>query len=131
MKTRKIMISAMCLALSLILPQAFHLIGMQQAGAIFLPMHIPIFIGGMLLGPVYGTGIGVLAPIISCLLTGMPTTQRVLFMVVELASYGMLSGVLFHVFKLKEKKWGALLTQIIAMIFGRIMYAMMLVLITI
>ena len=54
MKTRKITFGAMCLALSLLLPQAFHLIGMQQAGSVFLPMHIPVFIGGMLLGPIYG-----------------------------------------------------------------------------
>lgn len=130
MKTKNITIGAMCLAISLLLPQIFHLFGMQQAGAIFLPMHIPVFIGGMLLGPVYGTLVGALAPLISSLLTGMPSSERVLFMVVELASYGMFSGILFHTFKLKERHGGALITQVSAMFFGRIMYGLMLVLVT-
>lgn len=50
MKTRKLTFGALCLALSLLLPQAFHLLGMQQAGQLFLPMHIPVLIGGMVLG---------------------------------------------------------------------------------
>ena len=45
MKTKKMTFGAMCLALSLLLPQVFHFIGLQQAGAVFLPMHIPVFIG--------------------------------------------------------------------------------------
>ena len=87
MKTRKITFGAMCLALSLLLPQAFHLIGMQQAGSVFLPMHIPVFIGGMLLGPIYGLFLGIFAPLTSFVVTGMSTAERVLFMMSELATY--------------------------------------------
>ena len=36
MKTKKLTFGAMCLAISLLLPQVFHIIGMQQAGSVFL-----------------------------------------------------------------------------------------------
>lgn len=122
MKTKKITFGAMCLALSLLLPQAFHLIGMQQAGSIFLPMHIPVFIGGMLLGPIYGLFLGIFAPLTSWIITGMPTAERVLFMVCELATYGMMSGLLFHYFHFSKKKLGSLMALMIAMLAGRIVY---------
>ena len=127
MKTKKITFGAMCLALSILLPQVFHLIGMSQAGSVFLPMHIPVFIGGMLLGPIYGICLGALAPIISFLLTGMPGSDRILFMIAELATYGMVSGLLFHNFKLHEKKMGSLISLIISMAAGRLVYGLTLV----
>lgn len=123
MKVKKLTFGAMCLAISLLLPQVFHLIGYQQAGAIFLPMHLPIFIGGMLLGPIYGLFLGVFAPITSFVVTGMPSGERVLFMVCELATYGMISGLLFHHFQFNKKKWGALSSLIISMLAGRFVYA--------
>lgn len=122
MKTRKLTFGAMCLAISLLLPQVFHLIGMQQAGSIFLPMHIPVFIGGMLLGPIYGLFLGVFAPLTSFVVTGMPTAERVLFMMSELATYGMVSGLLFHQFKFNKKKFGSLFALVISMIAGRFIY---------
>lgn len=128
MRTKKITFGAMCLALSILLPQVFHLIGMQQAGSVFLPMHIPVFIGGMLLGPIYGICLGVLAPLISFLLTGMPGSDRILFIIAELATYGLVSGMLFHNFKLNEKKMGSLICLIISMAAGRFVYGLALVL---
>lgn len=130
MKTRKITFGAMCLAISLLLPQVFHLIGMQQAGSIFLPMHIPIFIGGMLLGPIYGLFLGIFAPLTSFVVTGMPTAQRVLFMMCELATYGMISGLLFHQFHFSKKRWGSLLALLIAMLAGRVVYGIVIAIAT-
>ena len=86
MKTKKLTFGAMCLAISLLLPQVFHIIGMQQAGSVFLPMHLPVFIGGMLLGPIYGLFLGIFAPLTSFVVTGMPSADRVLFMMSELAT---------------------------------------------
>ena len=81
-------------AFAILLPQAFHLTGIPQSGQIFLPMHIPVLISGFVLGPVFGLFIGVLSPIISSLLTGMPDSFRLPFMIAELASYGFMSGIL-------------------------------------
>jgi len=124
MKVRKMIFGAMCLALSILLPQAFHMIGMQQAGAIFLPMHIPVMIGGMLLGSIYGCILGIFAPIMSFVLTGMPSAERVLFMVFELATYGLVCGIMFHHLHFQQKKFGAVLSLIVSMIAGRIVYGL-------
>ena len=124
MKTKKMTFGAMCLALSLLLPQVFHFIGLQQAGAVFLPMHIPVFIGGMLLGPIYGLFLGIFAPLTSFVVTGMPSADRVIFMMSELATYGVMSGLLFHQFHFSKKKLGSLSALVISMLAGRLVYGL-------
>lgn len=126
-KSMRITFGAMCLALSIFLPQVFHLFGMQQAGMIFLPMHLPVFLGGMLLGPVYGLFLGIFAPLISMVLTGMPGAERVIFMMIELAAYGAIAGLCYHQLKMNEKPLGTLYALIIAMIVGRVVNAIGLV----
>ena len=122
MKTKKLTFGAMCLAISLLLPQVFHIIGMQQAGSVFLPMHLPVFIGGMLLGPIYGLFLGIFAPLTSFVVTGMPSADRVLFMMSELATYGTVSGLLFHQFHFSKQKFGSLSALVLSMIAGRVIY---------
>ena len=116
----------MLVALSIILPQIFHFTGIPQAGTVFLPMHIPVLLAGFILGPVYGTVIGIIAPAVSFLITNMPTAERLPFMICELAFYGLCSGLLYHVFKLKSKKLGIIITLVCAMLAGRLAYALML-----
>ena len=43
-----------------LLPEVFHMIGGQAMGGMFLPMHLPVFVAGLLLGPFYGCAIGVI-----------------------------------------------------------------------
>lgn len=123
MKVKKLIFGAMCLSISLLLPQVFHMFSYQKAGAIFLPMHMPVFIGGMLLGPIYGLFLGVFAPLTSFVVTGMPNGERVIFMMCELATYGTISGLLFQQFKWSHKKYGALCVLLISMLVGRGVYA--------
>jgi LytS/YehU family sensor histidine kinase len=80
------------------LPQIFHLIGTLSgtgtvSGEIFLPMHLAIFMVGFLAGPVVGGISGALAPLISFALTGMPTFAMLPYMMIELAVYGIVSGL--------------------------------------
>lgn len=126
-KTIRTALGAMLTALSIVLPQVFHLTGIPQVGAVFLPMHIPVLLSGFLLGPVYASVIGALAPIISHLLTNMPASARLPFMIVELLFYGLASGLFYHVFKLKDKKFGAVISLVLAMLVGRLAYALSLV----
>lgn len=128
MKTRKLTFGALCLALSLLLPQAFHLLGMQQAGQLFLPMHIPVLIGGMVLGWQYGALLGILSPLLSFVLTGMPGAERVMFMVMELMSYGAISGLMYQNLHIKDVAFGGYISLITAMIVGRIVYGLTLTL---
>lgn len=126
MKTKKMVYGGILLALGILLPQAFHLTGIPKAGNLFLPMHIPVLLSGFLLGPLYGGLIGLLSPIISFFLTGMPPAERLVFMVGELTAYGLASGFLFHNLKLAQKKFGIYLTLITAMLMGRLVYLVLL-----
>ena len=85
---------------SVALPQIFHAIGMvsgtgSAVGAAFLPMHIPVIIAGMLFGPVVGITAGVISPLLSSVISGMPVAAVLPFMVIELAVYGLVSGLLY------------------------------------
>ena len=69
-QVKRAMITAVCIALCVVLPMAFHSI--QNAGAIFCPMHIPVLLCGLLVGWPYGLLCGLAGPLLSSLLTGMP-----------------------------------------------------------
>lgn len=45
---KKSIITAVCIALSVVLPQAFHAI--PNAGAVYSPMHIPVLLCGLICG---------------------------------------------------------------------------------
>ncbi|MBR3266300.1 MAG: ECF transporter S component, partial [Erysipelotrichaceae bacterium] len=51
-RTKQIVLTAMFIAIGVILPQAFHAI--PNAGSIFLPMHIPVLVSGFVVGPLFG-----------------------------------------------------------------------------
>lgn len=146
--TRKITYGGLLLAISIVLPQVFHLAGGPQSGALFLPMHIPVLLAGLILGPVFGLVIGAAAPICSFAITAMPIAARLPFMVLELAIYGCVAGLFYHSFGLsrlrgvfrKSKKQsgrdevspiakfaGIIISLIAAMIAGRAVYALALV----
>ena len=83
------------IAAAVALPQLFHLLGMvsnmgTSLGETFLPMHIAIFMVGLLAGPVAGIISGALAPLASILLTGMPSSAMLPFTIIELAMYGLI-----------------------------------------
>jgi niacin transporter len=119
-------VGALMLAFGIVLPQLFHLTGIPQVGEVFLPMHIPVLLAGFLIGGEYGFAIGLLTPLISHFITEMPGTARLPFMMGELAIYGLVSGLLYHKAKLKNKKLGGLITLIASMVAGRLFYAAML-----
>ena len=60
---KKIIISAALSALCVVLPMAFHAI--PNAGVLISPMHIPAFIAGLTIGPLYGLIVGLLGPFLS------------------------------------------------------------------
>ena len=54
--------TALLLGMGAVLPIVFH--GMPLGGRIFLPMHIPALVAGLLLGPVGGLIVGAVAEIV-------------------------------------------------------------------
>lgn len=114
MNTKKNILSALLIAIGLLLPVIFHSAGISSR--IFLPMHIPVLMGGLLLGPYYGLCIGLIIPALSSLLTGMPPLLPILpLMLVELAAYGITAGLCHQRFQLKLVP-----SLVIAMLAGRI-----------
>ena len=101
----------------MLLPIGFHQLG--ASGRIFLPMHIPPLLAGFLLGPVSGIIVGVLAPGLSHLLTGMPPTYAVPLMSLELPIYGLVAGMAY-----KRLNLNIYISLIAAMIVGRIMFGL-------
>ncbi|MBR5588540.1 MAG: ECF transporter S component [Phascolarctobacterium sp.] len=122
MRTNKLILTSLFIACGLLLPLAFHSFGM--GGRTFLPMHLPVFMGGLLLGWLPGLIIGALTPVLSCLLTGMPPLIPSLpMMFVELALFGLVSGYLYH-----DKRKNIYFALITAMIVGRLGAAFVLML---
>lgn len=120
-QTLKLCTGALLLAAGILLPQVFHMIGGQAMGGILLPMHLPVFIAGLLLGPFYGCAIGIITPIISFFVTGMPPAGKLPFMLVELLTYGLAAGLL------RKKNVNIYVSLILAQIAGRVANALALV----
>ena len=79
-------------------------------------MHIPVFIGGILLAPELAILVGFLTPLLSSLLTGMPILFPIaIIMMFELGTYGFIVSKLTRKYKLT-----IIITIIIAMICGRV-----------
>ncbi len=62
-------LAGLLLAAALVLPVFFHLLGL---GSAFLPMFYPLALAGFLVAPRLAVVVGVSAPLLSALLTGMP-----------------------------------------------------------
>jgi niacin transporter len=114
MNIRRLTYTALFIALGIVLPQAFHLLGGPGLGSVFLPMHIPVLMGGILLGPLSGFLIGMISVVVGFLL-GMPAMPMAAFMFFELATYGLVAGYLGN-----RSKLNVYLTMIVSMLSGRL-----------
>ena len=114
--------TALLLALGLALPQALHFFG-QDAGQLFLPMHLPVLVAGLALGPVPGAILGAVLPGLSFLISGMPPLPLLWFMTAELLAYGLAAGLFKD--KARLPLWASLL---LAQLAGRAAEALVLLL---
>lgn len=114
MTTRQLTYTGLFAALGIVVPQAFHMIGGPAIGSILLPMHIPVLVGAMLLGPFSGMIIAMISVVVGALL-GMPPMPIAIFMFFELSVYGLMAGYLF-----KHRNYNVYLSLIVAMIAGRL-----------
>lgn len=113
--TKQLVLSGVFIAIGVVLPIVFHAI--TGGGSIFLPMHIPVLMAGFFLSIPYALAVGVLTPLLSSLLTGMPPIFPVLpFMIFELATYGVIISLLYRKYNMN-----VYVSLIISMICGRIM----------
>ena len=109
--------------LSVLVPWSCH--QFHLAGATFLPMHLFVLIAGLVFGWRTGLIVGLLTPLASYLVSGMPTLTVLPQIVVEVASYGLVAGLLRQNLRLRPI-WallGAMATGRLALfLFVGIMY---------
>ena len=111
-------ITAVCIALCVVLPQAFHAV--PNAGAIYLPMHIPVLLCGLICGWSYGLLCGLAGPALSALLTGMPPAAVLPGMLVECGVYGLAAGLLMQLVRTKHLYADLYISLAAAMLLGRV-----------
>lgn len=129
--TVKSLVSLGLVALAVALPQIIHAATGQAGGVQWLPMYLPVLLGGCLLGAWWGLGIGVMSPIVSFLITlafgnPMPAAARLPFMIVELSVFAAISGLFSK--KISANGWMAFPAVLLAAVAGRTTF-MLLVLI--
>ena len=123
--TYKTLVSAGLVALAVVLPQLVHLALGQPGGVKWLPMYLPVLIGGCLLGTKWGLTVGILSPLASFLVTSlmgnaMPAAARLPFMVFELAVFAAVSGLFSK--KISENGLWAFPAVICAQLAGRLLF---------
>ncbi|MBQ7566112.1 MAG: ECF transporter S component [Oscillospiraceae bacterium] len=117
---KKLVLSAMFLALGMVLPLLTGQI--QEIGSKLLPMHIPVLLCGMICGWPYGFAVGLILPLLRSVTFGMPPLfPTAVAMTFELATYGLVSGLIYSRFR--EKNLAAVYVSLIgAMIAGRLVW---------
>lgn len=117
--TLKLVYSALCLALALVLP--FLTGQIPQVGQMLSPLHIPALLCGFLCGWPYGLAVGFIAPLMrSMIFTMPPMYPAAIAMAFEMAVYGMIAGLLYK--RLPKKILYIYVSLISAMIGGRIVW---------
>ena len=123
--TYKTLVSAGLVALAVILPQLVHLALGQPGGVKWLPMYLPVLIGGCMLGAKWGLAVGVLSPLVSFMITSamgnpMPMAARLPFMMAELAVFALVSGLFTN--KIAKNGLWAFPAVILAQVTGRAVF---------
>ena len=116
---RKALLTALMVSVAVILPQICHLLGGQlgygsKLGEMLLPMHLPVMLAGLLWGPYVGLACGLLSPVVSFAITGMPGVALLPFMTVELAVYGLSAGLL------RKTNLSTILQVVLTQVAGRV-----------
>ena len=111
--TRQLVLTGLFLAIGILIPMFSHTFGIS--GLIFLPMHIPVLLCGLVCGWRLGGLVGFIVPLLASLLTGRPPIYPVgLAMALELATYGIVAGLLY-----RQKANNIFISLIGAMLVGR------------
>ena len=91
---KKLTLSAMFIALGIVLP--IFTGQLQQVGQMLLPMHIPVFLCGLICGWQYGAVVGFILPLMRSMMFGMPPIfPTATSMALELMTYGLVAGLLY------------------------------------
>ena len=117
---KNITLSAMFMAIGMVLPILTGQI--QQIGNMLLPMHLPVFLCGLICGWQYGATVGFVLPLFRSVTFGMPPLfPTATAMAFELVTYGLVAGLLYG-----RSRWQCVIalyrSLIAAMLAGRIVW---------
>lgn len=115
---RSIVYTAVCAALCVVVPMAFHSI--PNAGMVFLPMHIPVLLCGLICPWPYSLLCGLLGPLLSSVITGMPPAAMLPSMMVECGTYGLVSGLMMSFIRTRSASADLYISMVSAMVLGRV-----------
>ncbi len=94
-RLRNLTLSALFIALGIVLP--FLTGQIKEIGNMLLPMHIPVFLCGLICGKRYGAVVGITVPMLRSVIFSMPVFYpAALAMAFELATYGFTVGFLYE-----------------------------------
>ncbi|MFC2050732.1 ECF transporter S component [Chloroflexota bacterium] len=96
---RSYVLTALFVTLAVFVPWIFH--QFHLAGATFLPMHIFVLIAGLLFGWRAGLITGLLTPLVSHFISGMPVLNVLPQIMIELSAYGLIAGILRQKYNLR------------------------------
>lgn len=116
-QTKYLAITGLFIAIGLVLPTFTAQI--PTVGRALLPMHIPVLLAGFVGGWQSGLVAGLITPLLRSLLFGMPPLfPTAVAMTFELATYGLLAGLLYQLLpKTRQSFFTALIGSMIG---GRI-----------
>ena len=117
---RNLTMSALFLALGLVLPIFTGQI--PQIGSMLLPMHIPVFLCGLICSGPWGALVGLILPLLRSVLFGMPPLfPTAIAMCFELMTYGFVAGFLYN-----RSRWQCVIalyrSMIASMVAGRLVW---------
>ena len=126
--TVKSLVAVGVVALAVLLPQLVHLAAGASGGVRWLPMYLPVLLGGCLLGTWWGLGVGLVSPLASFAITSamgsaMPAAARLPFMMAELAVFAAVSGLFSK--KIAENGWMAFPAVLLAAVSGRAFFLLL------
>lgn len=126
--TIKSLVSLGLVALAVILPQIVHAAAGQSGGVQWLPMYLPVLLGGCLLGRAWGLGVGIASPAVSFLITlalgdPMPAAARLPFMIAELCVFAAITGLFSP--KIAQNGWLAFPAVLLAQVTGRTVFLLL------
>ena len=109
-RLRAMVISAIMAAMGLVLPIAFHAVGL---GGKFLPMLLPLLLNGFLVPLPWAMATGALVPLLSAVTTGMPPLFPPVAFSMSLEC-AVLSGTAAAIYRGRPSRlWYALITAIV------------------
>ena len=118
-RTHQLVLAALFLALAFVLPMITGHV--PQIGNMLCPMHFPVLLAGVVLGGPWGLALGFIAPLLRSVLFGMPPMYPIaISMAFELATYGLVSGLVWHRVKHTLPMMYAALVS--AMVAGRLVW---------